>query len=269
MSVLRVCVLFSILLFLDCLPLPAAASPRSSGTPLDDTFGTVSLVPDTVLVLACTPVSIAVNIALTDARVFDLQFAFDPARLQFLSAIPGSDPSLHLMPPSASGGSLLLDGFFHPNFTGTAALAILNFYVNPVTDDDTTIVRFAAGQGYSGTENSPIPIQFSGDSTVILIEGTPPEPPTELLITRLNYPAHGDSVLLQWHPVFFDVDGDTLINPLYVVYREHVVPNPGVFDSIGSTPDTFLYDPSIILNPDPGDVKNASTLRVVVRKTQP
>jgi hypothetical protein len=269
MAAFRTCVLVAIQLLACCLPLNSPASPRFSGTPLDDTFGTVTLAPDTIHVLACTPLSITVNVALTDARVFDLQLAFDPARLQFLSAISGSDPSLHLMPPGVSGGNLVLDGFFHPNFTGVAALATLSFYVNPVTEDDTTIVRFAAGQGYSGTESSPIPIQFTGDSTVVLIEGTPPNPPAELLITYLNYPANDDSVLLRWHPVFFDVDEDTLINPIYVIYRENVIVNPGVFDSIGATPDTFFYDDEIIFNAGPGPVFHDSNLKVVSRKTQP
>jgi hypothetical protein len=243
-----------------------SSPPRS---PLDDVPGIVNVDPDSSRVLACTQVSITVDAELLDARVFDLQFAVDSARLQLLDVIPGSESTLHIMPVSMSGTTLTVDGFFHPNFTGNTNLVTFTFYVKPVTDDDTTVVRFEDGQGYSGTYDNPVAIQFSGDSAVIYIEGTPPEPPTELLITRLNYPAYDDSVLLQWHPVFHDIDGDTLINPLYVVYREHVVADPGILDSIGSTPDTFFYDTSITMNPDTGTVKNATTLSVKVRKTQP
>ena len=247
----------------------APASHLISGLPLDDTAGSANLSPDTSHVLLGTQLSLTVNITVTDARVFDLLFALDSARLQFISATPGTEPSLHLMPPSFSGSHLTLDGFFHPNFSGTTLLATLTFYVKPVSEDDTTVVGFSAGQGYSGTYDNPSPIQFSGDSALIFIEGTPPEPPSGLVIIRMAYPAHDDSVKLCWHPVFHDVDGDTVIHPLYVVYREDVINHSGVYDSIAATPDTFHFDHYISLSfPMAGSV-NTCTYRVVSRKTQP
>ena len=248
---------------------PPAANPPSR-SPLDDTPGIIDLSPDTSHVLAGTQLSLTVNIVLTDARVFDVQFTLDSARLQLLSVTAGSESSLQLMPPSSTGSHLTLDGFFHPNFSGTTLLATLTFYVKPVTGNDTTVVRFFTGQGYSGAYDNPVPIQFSGDSALIFIEGTPlPEPPSELLITRMLYPANDDSVLLRWRPVFCDVNGDTVINPLYVLYREDVINSPGLYDSIAATPDTFYYDNYILLNfPRAGSV-NTATYKVVARKTQP
>ena len=245
------------------------ASPTRDRSPLDDTFSLVDLEPDSTLTLPWTTISVTVSATFTDARVFDLHLWMDPARLQLLSVVPGAEPAFHLMPEQLIGNDLTLDGFFHPNFTGSTDIATLTFYVNPVLDDDTTMVRFVSGQGYSGTENNPVPIQFTGDTAIVFIEGTPPDPPTGLLIMRLNYPAYDDSILLMWHPVFYDSELDTLINPVYVIYREHPISNPGVLDSIGATPDTFFYDTSITSSPDTSSVVNASTFTVVARKTQP
>ncbi len=243
--------------------------PAAFCQPLDDTSGIVNLDPDSSLVLACTQVSLTLEFTVTDARVFDLHLLLDPARLQFLSMTAGSEATMHLLPVSLSGNHLTVDGFFEPNFSGTTLVATLTFYVNPTIGDDTTVVRFDYGQGYSGTAENPIPIAFVGDSAVIYIEGTLPPPPNQLLLTRQAWPANNDSILATWFPVYWDLDGDTLINQLYVVYREHPVANPGVLDSIGATADTFFWDLSIATNPDPIIVSNASTLIVVTRKTQP
>ncbi len=237
--------------------------------PLDDTSGIVNLDPDSSHVLACTQVFLTLEFTVTDARVFDLHLLLDPARLQFVAMTAGSEATMHLMPASFSGSNLIVDGFFDPNFTGTTLVATLTFYVNPTLGDDTTTVYFDYGQGYSGTAESPVPIAFTGDSAVIYIEGTPPLPPNELLLTRQAWPANNDSILATWFPVYYDNDGDTLINPIYVVYREHPVANPGVLDSIGATADTFFWDYSISTDPSPLTVTNASTIFVVARKTQP
>lgn len=245
------------------------ALPSAFCQPLDDTSGIVNLNPDSSHVLACTQVSLTLEFTVADARVFDLHLLLDPARLQFLSMAAGSEATMHLMPTSFSGSHLIVDGFFEPNFSGTTLVATLTFYVNPTIGDDTTVVRFDYGQGYSGTAENPIPIAFAGDSAVIYIEGTPALPPNQLLLTRQAWPANDDSILATWFPVYWDLDGDTLINPLYVVYREHPVTNPGVLDSVGATADTFFWDYSIITNPDPISVSNTSTFIVVARKTQP
>ena len=260
--------LLSACLLIILLFVPAGFSQR---LPLDDTFGVINLDPDSSHVLACTQVTLTLDITVTDARVFDLHFGFDPARLQILSVTPGSEPTLNVLPPLISGSSITLDAFFHPNFTGTTTLATIDCYVNPVLDDDTTTVYFDYGEGYSGTADVPEPINFSGDSAVIYIEGTPPLPPGELLISPLAYPAHDDSILLRWHPVFYDFDGDTLINQLYVVYREDVINNMGTYDSVFATPDTFYYDDFLIFSFDPGDTGsvNVATFKVHTRKTQP
>jgi len=253
-----------------CSGSPLFSQPLSD-FPLDDTPGIVDLEPDSSHVLACAYASLTVDITVTDARVFDLQFSFDPARLQIQSITPGSEPTLNVLPPLISGSSLTLDAFFHPNFTGTTNLVTISYYVNPVLADDTTTVYFEFGQGYSGTADVPEPIVFSGDSAVIYIEGTPPLPPNELLISPLAYPAHDDSILLRWHPVYYDFDGDTVVNPLYVVYREDVINDQGVYDSVFSTPDTFYYDDFLIFSFDPGDTGsvNVATFKVHARKTQP
>jgi hypothetical protein len=243
--------------------------PAAFGQPVDDTSGIVNLDPDSTRVLACTQVSLTLHISVTDARVFDLHMLIDPARLQLLSLTNGPEPTMHIMPPLLSGSNLTVDGFFEPNLTGTTLVATITFYVNPTVGDDTTTVYFDYGQGYSGTAESPVPILFTGDSAVIYIEGTPPLPPSNLLLIRQPYPTQAVSIEAVWNPVYYDMDGDTLINPLYVIYREHPVSAPGILDSIGATADTFFWDFSIATNPDPVSVQNTSTLQVHTRKTQP
>ncbi len=246
-------------------------SLAAQSQPLDDTFGTVDLDPDSSHVLACTQVSLTLDISVTDARVFDLHIGFDPARLQYVSAVNGLEPTLNVMPLSVVGDEITVDAFFHPNFTGATNVITLTFYVNPTIGDDTTVVRFDFGQGYSGTADNPEPIQWSGDSAIIYIEGTPPEPPSEVLLVRQPYPSTDDSIEVIWNPVFYDLDGDTLINPLYVVFREDIINTPYVYDSIGATYDTFFYDNYINLTFQPGDtgIVNAATIKVLTRKTQP
>ena len=269
MSLSRIVILLSVM-FMACLPSLLRAQPTLRD-PLDDTFGIVNLDPDSSLVLACTQMTVTLDVSLTDARVFDLHLIYDPVRLQLISAVAGTEPTLHVLPVNVVGNQITVDAFLHPNFTGTTNVLTFTFYVNPTIGDDTTVVSFDYGQGYSGTEDSPVPIQFSGDSAIIYIEGTLPLPPSELLISRLAYPAHDDSILLRWHPVFYDFDGDTLINQIYIIYREDIKNTPYVYDSVGATSDTFFYDDFLNFTFSPGDtgVVNAATFKVHTRKTQP
>ncbi|MFH1011765.1 MAG: hypothetical protein V1784_11100 [bacterium] len=240
--------------------------------PLDDTAGFIHLTPNPIHTLCETSFHIAIIATLTDARVFDLTFLLPQAFFQLRAVTPGSEPSLHILPEYLSGDTLWLDGFFHPNFTGTTTLAILTVHSLCIPGDDTSRIGFLDGQGYSGTADFPEVILLSGDTTTIYIECTPPENPWEMIII----PIQTDSVCLRWHPIFFDVDGDTVINPTYVIYRMDQLLLPPTLDSIGATFDTFFYDDYIqIWHPLPPDTAgsisylNATTYEVRARKTQP
>ena len=114
----------------------------SNDSRLDDTAGFIHLTPNPFSTLCETPFSITLIATLTDARVFELRFLFDQDYLQLLSVTPGSETRLHILPEQVSGDTLWLDGFFHPNFTGTTALATLTFYSLLIPDDDTTRIGF-------------------------------------------------------------------------------------------------------------------------------
>jgi len=258
----------------------AADSTHRSGTDghltdwrLDDTAGFIHLTPNPDHALCGTPFSIALIATLTDARVFELRFLVDEDFLQVLSVTPGSDTSLHILPEQVLGDTLWLDGFFHPNFTGTISLATLTLYPVPIPADDTTEIGFLDGRGYSGTPESPGLIILSGDTSTAYIDCTPPQVPWEMIIV----PIDTDSVCLRWHPIFYDVDGDTVIDPLYVIYRTDQLMTPTILDSIGATLDTFFYDDYIqVSHPRPPDSTgvvsgtcNATTYEVRARKTQP
>lgn len=234
---------------------------------LDDTAGFIHLSPNPIYALCGTPFSVGLIATLTDARVFGLRFFLDQDFLQLLTVTPGPDTSLHILPEQILGDTLCLDGFFHPNFTGTTTLATLTLYPLLIRADDTTEIRFLDGRGYSGSSESPEIILLSGDTTTVFIHCPPPQAPSELIII----PIDADSVCLRWHPIFYDVDGDTVINPLYVIYRTDQLILPTTLDSIGATMDTFFYDDYIqISHPSPPDTvrtSNATTYEVRARKT--
>jgi hypothetical protein len=162
----------------------------------------------------------------------------------------------------------MVDGFWDPNFTGTELLFSLGF-TSPLQPDTITAVGWNSGIGFSGTPDAAQAIVFTGDTTVISLEGTLPLGPDTLVIRRLAFPAHADSVELLWTRAYYDEDGDTLIDPIYVVYREEVRSAPGIYDSIGFTPDTFFYDDHVqgVFYAD--TVVNVSVYEVRARKTQP
>lgn len=260
---------FRTLIVMTLLVMAAIAFARPGS--LDDTIGIANLEPDTVDQLACQPIYVDVELTLTDARNFTLRFDFDPTLIQLTAVIPGSHPDIHILPHNISGNVITVDGFFNPNFTGTTTGFTFCFQSFLLPDTSTT-VHWLSGQGFSGTYDNAVPISFSGDSALIQIEGTPPLAPDSLVIRRLAVPAYNDSIEVLWTPTYYDLLGDTVINPLYVVYREDVINNPGVFDSVGATSDTFYYSPFIQLNFNPpydSLVVNDANFQVRARKTQP
>ncbi len=258
-----------------CLTLSAQVSRGEDRIPragLDDTGGFIHLMPSVQTALACSEITVAIRGTFTNARVFGLRFYFETARLDLLSVTPGAAPSLHILPESLVVDTLNLDGYFHPNFSGTTTLATLHLYVKPVAHDETALIGFFFGQGFSGPAEWPEPIDFSGDTATIFIEGTPPLPPSHLLIT----PMDGDSVRLQWHPVYYDADGDTVINPRYVLFLTDVKNMPADTDSVCTTMDTTLYNDFVKYTFDPDSalpydsiVVNQGVYQVRSRKTQP
>jgi hypothetical protein len=239
---------------------------------VDDTGGFIHLTPSVQRVLTTSNTTVAIHATLTDARVFGLRFYFDSARLQLTSVAPGADTTLHIPGYQLTGDTLNLDGFFHPNFSGNTTIATLNLHVLPVAHDDTAHIGLFFGQGYSGTGDAPQPIDFTGDTATIFIEATPPLPPTHLVIR----PIDGDSVKMIWRPVRFDLDGDAVINPRYVIYLTDVINAPNDTDSIGTTFDTTFFDDFIkyTFNADsaaPYDsiIVNNAIYQVRARKTQP
>lgn len=233
-------------------------------SPLDDTAGFVHLAPNPVNGFACDEFTVNVQLTATNARVFELRFILDTANYTLISITAGAHPSLNLMPHLIDGDTLYLDGFFHPNFTGTSVIANLQLIANNLVGDQVTMLGFLDGQGYSGTGDAPEPMIILGDSTNVNLEGTLPLPPDSLIIT----PVLDDSVRLQWKSVHYDTDGDTVINPQYMVEFEDVLNNQGIYTNIGTTFDTFFYHDFIMFEFDPGDTGtvNVGTYRIRATK---
>lgn len=222
--------------------LTANAQPEPQ---LDDwTAGFIHLAPSVIQTTnGCSQFQVHVIASVTDAAVFSLKFFFDSANLELLNITPASDTALHLMPAAIVADSLWLDGFFEPNRTGP------NVHIATITaraispDDAVSRVGFLSGIGYSGSASDIDTILFSGDSTTVLVEGTPALSPERLIIQTLSPPYNADSVLLRWRPVTHDVDGAIVTNPLYQVYFRNILTD-SVFH-VGSTFDTFYYHDAI------------------------
>ncbi len=238
--------------------------------PLDDTGGFIHFSPTLSHVLACDTFHMTVSGTFTDARVWSLNILLE-SPLVLLAVDPGSDPRLNLMPEMITGDTLLLDGFFHPNLSGNTVLATLTLTTTLPPQDDTARVGFFSGRGFSGTADAPEPIQFDGDTAYVFIEATPPHPPAHVIIDVLPAPAHDDSILILWNRVFYDLDDDTLISPLYQVYLTDVINSELDTIQIGSTADTFYYSTYVQNTYQPGDTGavNAGVFQVRTRKTQP
>lgn len=249
------------------LVLFVSAKNFAQRSPLDDTAAFIHLAPSNVFALTCNGFDVNVQMTATNARVFDLRFVFDGDNYALTSVTPGGLGSLHLLPHLVDGDTIAIDGFFHPNFTGSTLIANLHFEpVNPV-GDQVTIVGFLDGQGFSGTGEAPEVIHINGDTTIANLEGTPPLPPDSLIIV----PVLDDSVCLHWKAVTLDEDNDPVVNPWYLVEFEDVINNQGIYDSIGVTQDTFFYHDFIIYEFDPGDtgVVNIGTYQIRALKCEP
>jgi hypothetical protein len=237
---------------------------------LDDTGGFVHLTPGTIRTTnGCADFSVSVVLTVTDARVFGLRFYFDQANLELVGVTPGTHASLHLMPDSLDSDTLYLDGFFDPNFpAGSVTVATLHLRaISP--SDATALIGFLDGQGFSGDAGGAQPISFSGDTTTVLVEGTAPQRPGNVIIVTLPYPHHADSVRIQWNPVYQDLTGDSVRHPLYSVYCWDVKNDTTFF--VTETLDTFIYHDYVketFFPGDPGTV-NAAIYWVTACKTQP
>jgi hypothetical protein len=103
---------------------------------------------------------------------------------------------------------------------------------------------------------------------VVNIEGTLPRPPDSVVIITQPYPAHDDSVLVLWRRVMHDVDGDTVIHPLYTVYLNDVRRDTTFVAT--TTYDTIYWCRYVAHEYWPGDLTvNAAIIRVTACKTQP
>jgi len=239
----------------------------SQHRPLDDTAAFVHLAPNPVNAVACDGHHVDVVLTGTNVRVFDLRFVFDSANYILDSVTAGSHLNLHVMPHLVNGDTIWLDAFFHPNFTGSTTIATLHFAPLDLNVDQTTFVGFLDGQGFSGTGEAPEPMIILGDTTTVQIDGNAPLAPDSLVII----PFADDSVGLYWYPVRFDVDGDPVVNPSYLIEFEDTWNNTGIVYPVGSTNDTFYYDDYIYLTFNPGDsgTVNAGVYRVRANKCQP
>jgi hypothetical protein len=215
----------------------------------------------------CSEFSVAISAGFCDARNFDLSFGFDQSSLELLSVTPGSDTTLHLLPELLGGNVLHLDGFFHPNkSTGLMTLATLTCRaIAPA--DITTQIPFVSGQGYSGTADNPVPIDFSGDTATVVIDGTLPLAPDSLVIITLPYPSTSDSVRLQWRRVRRDMHGNPVVNPLYHVYLHDVINDADY--TVASLLDTFIYDEFVHITFPETTVVNIGLYEVRACKTSP
>lgn len=191
----------------------------------------------------CSQFTIGILGTFTDARVFSLRFYFDSPNLQLLSVTPAADTSLHLMPYLLSADTLWIDGFFHPNRTGVNVL-LAQLHCKAISAGDyTALVGFLSGEGYGGVVTNPDTLIFSGDTSVVFIEGTAPLPPEHLIVQSPPHPAHDDSLRLCWRSVMWDEDGDPVVNPLYHVYFRNIFTDSTFL--IAETPDTFIWDNAI------------------------
>ncbi len=235
--------------------------------PLDDTAAFIHLAPNPVSGLACNDFAISIQMTGTNARVFDLRFVFDAAGYTVTSVVQGPHPALHVLPHLVEGDTLSIDGFFHPNFTGTTVIATVYFSAVNQSIDQSTIVGFLDGQGFSGTGEAPEPINMSGDSTVVNLEGSVPLPPDSVTIVSIL----ADSVRVTWTKVTTDVDAGPVVSPWYLVEFEDVLNNQGVYFPIGATQDTFFYHDFIIFSFDPYDsgTVNVGTYRIKALKCEP
>lgn len=234
--------------------------------PLDDTAAFIHLAPGNIFSFTCDGFDVAVQMTATDARVFDLRFIHDSDSFVLTGVTPGLHADLHVLPHYVGGDTIIVDGFFDPNFTGSTVIVTLHFEPLNELGDQTTLVGFLDGQGFSGTGEAPEPMVMAGDSSTVVLEGTPPLPPDSVIII----PMQDDSVGLHWKPVILDEDNDPVVNPGYLIEFEDVINNGGIYDSIGFTTDTFFYHDFIIFEFDPGDsgVVNIGTYRIRALKCQ-
>jgi hypothetical protein len=215
---------------------------RAQGS-LDDTAGFIHVAATPPHVLTCDTFSVAVSVTVTNGRVFDVKLNYDSDNYELAGYTAGTHPSLNLLPIQTVDDTLVIDGFFHPNFTGTTVLATLQFLAVNMSGDQVTTVGFFAGQGYSGNGDNAEPILFNGDTTTIMLEGTPPLPPEKMIIYPPPPPTSYDSLFMSWSRVYHDTDGDTVINPKYNLYFKNIY-SDSVF-LIKSTFDSFAWDDEI------------------------
>lgn len=254
-----------------------AAQPR---IPLDDTTVVfINVAPNLVHTTnGCAQFSVSVHATLTNARVFHLAFCFDQTKLALLNVMPAADPGLNLLPHNLAANVLTVDGFFHPNRTGVNILLFTITGKAIAAADAMTDIGFISGVGFGGGYEQPDTLLFSGDTTTVLIEGTPPRPPAEVVIHPfISLPGSvADSVGVYWRPVVLDMDGGPVINPLYRVLLNDVL-NGTMYD-LGMTPDTFFYNDFIVntfalqdsIAPiDTSIVVNVGVYEIRACKTQP
>jgi hypothetical protein len=238
---------------------------------LDDTGGFVHVAPGIVRTTnGCSQFSLSVVLTATDARVFGLRFYFDQSNLELLSVTSGADTTLSLAPALLQSDTLHLDGFFHPNFpAGSVTVAVITAKaVSP--GDANTVIGFLDGRGFSGQSDDAEVIIFSGDTSNVLIEGSAPLPPAGVVILPFRSPPdHADSVGIYWHPVTRDIDGGTVLNPLYTVYCRDIKHDTTF--AVGETSDTLVYNNFISHTYMPGDtgVVNIGMYWITACRTRP
>ncbi len=238
----------------------------SQRNPLDDTAAFIHLAPNPVTAFTCEDFDINIQLTGTNVRVCELRFVFDAANYTPTSISAGLHPNLHVLPFYIEGDTLWVDAFFHPNFTGSTVVATLHFTPVNLVGNQTTMVGFLDGQGFSGTGEHPEPMIIVGDSTGVVLDGSATLPPESLIIV----PMQDDSICLHWNPVRFDLDGDPVVNPTYFVEFEDTWNNTGVYTTVGTTMDTFFYDDYILYEFNPGDsgTVNAGVYRIRALKCQ-
>jgi hypothetical protein len=242
--------------------------PERDVSHLDETGGFIHIAPGVIHTNnGCTQFVVTIRATLTDARVFGLKFSFNQADLELLSAVPGEDPRLHVLPTQLAADTLRIDGFFHPNFpAGTVTVATLTIHaIAPA--DVTTLIGFLDGQGYSGDADHPQLIMLSGDTATVFVDGTAPRAPDSLIIIPLPYPAHDDSIRLQWKRVTLDLHGNPVINPLYHVSLHDVLNSTDYL--VATLLDTFIYDDFVQITFPCSTVVNIGLYEVRACKTTP
>ncbi|MCB9365885.1 MAG: fibronectin type III domain-containing protein [Calditrichaeota bacterium] len=245
----------------------AGASIFAQQRNLDDTAAYINLTPGLVTGLSCEDFVVNIQMTATDARVFDLRFVFESSDFVVTDVIPGPHPDLHILPHLVESDTLSIDGFFHPNFTGTTLLASVHMSAINQGTDHNSFIGFLDGQGFSGTGEAPEAISMDGDTTLIALEGTVPLPPDSVIII----PMMDDSVRVEWKPVTLDIDGGPVVSPWYIVEFEDALNNEGIYIPIDTTQSTYIYHDFIVFDFDPGDTStvNVGTYRVKALKCQP